>query len=193
MLKNSVFVLVLVAIMCNLLTGGELLFAQTELSESPKIPDGVQVKVVIITALGSITKNEIASCVNRELRSLGDVVLTDSNPRYRVHIIASGIIVFTVITDTLNSMNTGNFLALLNPALQEQQIDEEDKKVINHLAKLATTEEQVIDSWMAIVASGGVDSFCKPIVAWFDSRVLERDRKGAQQQLEELRKLQQNK
>ena len=193
MLKNSVFVLVLVAIMCNLLTGGELLFAQTELSESPKIPDGVQVKVVIITALESITKNEIASCVNRELRSLGDVVLTDSNPRYRVHIIASGMIIFTVITDTLNSMNIRNFLALLNPVLQEQQIDEEDEGVINHLAKLATAEEQVIDHWVAFRTSGGVDSFCKPIVAWFDSRVLERDRKEAQQQREELRKLQQNK
>lgn len=193
MLKNSVLALILVAITCNLLTGGELLFAQTELSESPKIPEGVQVKVVIITALESITKNDIAGCVNRELRSLGDVVLTDSNPRYRVHIIASGIIVFTVITDTLNSMNLRNYLALLNPILQEQQIDEEDKEVINHLAKLATAEEQVTDHWMALRVSDGVDSFCKPIVAWFDSRVLERDRKEDQQQLEELHKFKQNK
>ena len=98
--------MILVALLCNFLFIQQSGFAENESlpakPESPKNeelqPQKQQIKErkfssrveVIVSAPESI-KDQVTSYVNRELRSLGDVVITDKNPQYRLRIDAREI------------------------------------------------------------------------------------------------------
>lgn len=132
------------------------------------------VRVQVEVRANESIKSQILSYVNRELRSLGDVMLTDNSPRYRIEIVALdlasvGLVALSIVTI--------------------EQLDEEIIKVF--LSSTLRKDINESDPWFEDFRSYGriekhslrtgprkdLREFLENYVAEFDAEILEEDRK----------------
>lgn len=137
---------------------------------------------VQVTASDNI-KGSVSSYINRELRSLGDVELVEENPEWIINILAmelqtvgghkSGVAVSTVIINTFNNQLLSDWF---QPEFKNVGI-----QVTSGLAWYP-------DQWLNVGSSDGLQKLCKGIVADFDTKYLEEDRKSFRRVREFLQK-----
>jgi len=127
-----------------------------------------------VTTENSI-KSEIASCINRELRSLGDVVLTDSRPHVRVGVVAVMIEVPGRVTGYTFSVVVSKPIpdAFKSLLLSGYRGREKAAKVI-----LLKDQESITNHFVRI--GSDLPTMCNQLVADIDSHDLEIERKTYQ-------------
>jgi len=134
----------------------------------------VHFRVHVNVSGGDEIKDRIASCVNRQLRSLGDVDLVDTNPEYELGVVA-------LSTRSKGGQHTGYAIAT-NALLRfangnwEDELKPEWKKIWEQTTSALYFYPQ---SWIAVGAD--LDELCKDTVATFDAQTLESARKFRQQ------------
>lgn len=130
---------------------------------------------VNVTAKDDIN-NLITSYVTRELRSISDVVIVDTNPEWVLSIVAfevkskvgekTGVAFSTVVLEPFNN-------EILTRMLQEKFKD---------IGLIITSNLNVFHTqWLQIGSDSDVRSICSKIVADFDGEHLEKQRKLNQQ------------
>lgn len=144
---------------------------------------------VSVEAESETVTSKIVSYVNRELRSLGDVVVTDNEPRYRIGIVVlegafvsgtrtGGIAFSTVFTiplkrtgpwRTLREVLKGqHFELLLIESLDDQEL------LVTHMVNIGATKD--------------LRSMCEELVAAIDSKYFEAVRRDWQTSQDALSK-----
>ena len=136
--------------------------------ESPPFLGRVQVSV---SASDSI-KGKIESYLSRELRSLGDIVVTDDNPRWLLSIVA-------LESESKGGYKTGVDLSvvILKPFNNQLLIDNAPEKSKEAISFLTSSLYSYSDHWLLMGAPEELRSICNRIIADFDSRYLNESRK----------------
>jgi len=128
----------------------------------------------------------VKSYINRELRSLKDVELVDTDPQWELRIVAMAIgpddgdpvaVLFSVLV--LDKFDNGIFSMFL---------DALHKKTVDVLTDLTANLYEVSAQWLRIGSAEDTRSICNAIVADFDTQFLEEARKTYRQMEEELKK-----
>ena len=161
--------------------------------ELPKFSARVQVSV----SSGDQISGEITSYINRELRNLHDVIVTDDKPEYRINIVA-------MENRLTNGVRTGYSLSVIvttpfDPsvlklvvALALGQKDEKTSlELQNRITKDTLDYEMIVQHYVQTGGQDDLRGICEKVVASFDGEVLERTRKAHQEvidKVEELRK-----
>lgn len=147
----------------------------------------VRVQVVVQVDNESI-KRKIVSYVSRELRSLGDVVVTDHEPRYIIDILAlegafvSGkptgtIALSTVLSEPLKETAQGK---LLRQVLES--------KGWEWILVYVKDDNLYVTHWVQSGDTKDLRSLCETLVAWMDSQQFETRRRIWQASQDELSK-----
>ena len=120
-------------------------------------------------------KETVLTGLKEELESLGDIIVTGDNPRYRIFIAgmdAPEPLFAVVITDALgieSGSPHGTVLkALLSERLDKQEMDAVDRIVSKH--------DLICAVWVMMVPSGELFDFCEDFVERFEEEFLEPDR-----------------
>ncbi|MGA9773216.1 MAG: hypothetical protein WBV94_29565 [Blastocatellia bacterium] len=149
--------LVIISIIC--ISGN--IFAQ-----SPKPSFNAKVQVVI--SGDEVYEQQLISYMNRNLRSIGDVEITDDDPSYRVRVAfvksACGVIAASVVFTTVpywafNIVRNG-------------KLDDIEKLILNRVSD----SEQL--GPILVMTDSDIERLAKRIVAEFDASVLEGIRKN---------------
>lgn len=140
--------------------------------EPPKFSTRVQVKI----SAPEPVKNAVATLTNSELRALGDVVVADSNPNYRLSIMAIpnrtrqetvGFTFSVLITRPLDPN-------ILSPLLLSDEIDEK-KKIL--LLFLSSRYEYIEKQSLLTSSNEDIPKTVHEIVHGFNVDLIEKDRK----------------
>jgi hypothetical protein len=165
-----------------LVSPGGVVSAQTEQQSF-----SIRVQVSVEAENETLT-SKIVSYLNRELRSLGDVVVTDHEPQYKLYIVAlegeftsgtqtGAIALSTVLTMALKETTGGRMVK----QLLEYKGSEwafvliEDERLFLHL-------------WVQTGGTKDLRSLCETIVATIDSKYFEAARRDWQTSQDELSK-----
>jgi hypothetical protein len=121
-------------------------------------------------------QGQIESYITRELRSLGDVIVTDDNPRWTLSIIA-------LTTANVRGQKTGIAMSIviLEPFCCSEYVANqvpEDVKVSISLLTMGLYGYS--DHWLRICSPEDMRSLCTGIVADFDSKHLKKAREALQ-------------
>jgi hypothetical protein len=166
---------------------GQCAFAQNEL---PKFSARVQVTVEADEPI----KSDISSFISRELRSLHDVIITDSKPEYLIRIVAAeltsqgdqykpGVVLSVIFTEPFP-------FYLLRSFMSQQKIDE---AAINSLESYYSKQEVYKGQRLQAGPVYTLHKICEQIVNNFDSEYLEPARKGHQTATEIYKKIKKGK
>jgi len=116
-------------------------------------------------------RNEVASCINRELRSLGDVTLVDENPTNELQLVAMSV-------HNRGGTTTGVVFAaaVLQPMRAYVEVfrqsfapSEEQNAMLDYLAWSVTVE----DLWLRTGSDDQIRELCEELVADYDVEHLE--------------------
>jgi hypothetical protein len=130
-------------------------------------------KVKVRVSANENIKGSVGSYINRELRSLNDVELVDSNPEWEINVLAmetktvsgykSGFVLSTVI---INRFDNQMLLAALPQNYKEAA------------SKMTSSLWWYPDHWVITGSTDDLHKLCKEIVADFDTKHLEESRKS---------------
>lgn len=129
-------------------------------------------------------KSEIASCLNRELRSFSDIVLTDSEPHIRISVVAvtnafpNGYAKGYTLSVVVSKPIPKSFTNLL---LSGYSGKEKSARLI-----LLKDQESITNHFVRV--GSDLPHICKQVIADIDSDDIEVDRKEYQKALDVLRK-----
>ncbi len=191
---------ILIVLICNLLFIQQSGFGQNETTTAkPESPENEELqsqkkqvkerkfssRVEVIVSAPESIKDQVTSYVNRELRSLGDVMITGKNPQYRLRIVATeittgevgdkiGISYAVVLTEVLSWEGFETYHSL--------HIDQGDMIAIQLF--FSDKAEAVEDMYLTLGQPDELRSACERIIARFDSDHLEKDRREWQESLE---------
>ena len=125
-------------------------------------------RVSVSVSANDNIKGKIESYISRELRSLGDIIVTDDNPRWILRIVAlesttkggykSGIDISVVI---LKPFNNDLIISIIS------QVDEKSKEVVS---LLTSNLYSFSDHSLRVGAPEDLRSICSGIVADFDTQ-----------------------
>lgn len=168
----------LMAALCSIAILGFPLYA-TDVSK-PLTPEQEkfwlrpQWKVKVTVSADESIKNSVSSYLNRELRSLGDVDIVDNNPEWQLSILGgeletaggrkTGVVLSTVILTPFNSK------ILLSQQLKPEYKD----KALQMTSQLFWYPEH----WLRIGPADSLQTLCKEIIAAFDTKYLEEQRRS---------------
>lgn len=123
----------------------------------------------------------VSSYLKRELRSLTDVEIVENNPEWIINILVveletvgghkNGVAISTVITSQLRSQSLSE---LFQPKYSDLGL------------RLTSGLKKVGSHWLNIGSSNDLQNLCKEIVADFDTKHLEEDRKLHREMREEF-------
>jgi len=147
--------------------------------EAPKFSARVQVD---LQCGDEIMRSDMSSYINRELRSLGDVTVVDTEPQWTLHIIAYEM-------KTKGGQPTGVAVSLVVTS-SGKQFAEDVADVLKRAGAAETTIKLVTEDISSMVRYGdhllqtglrsGLKGICESNVSTFDSRTLEPARKFSQ-------------
>ncbi len=121
-------------------------------------------------------KESVLTCLKEELECLGDIIVTDDNPRYRIFVVgmdAPEPIFAVVITDTLG-MEGGSPHGTVLKSLLSERLDEEEMDAV---ARIAAKHDLICSVWVMRAPSGDLFHLCEDLVERFEGEILEPDRK----------------
>ncbi len=142
-------------------------------------------RVGVYVSANENIKGEIESYISRELRSLGDIIVTDSNPRWILNIVAmelltkggykSGVVLSVII---LEPFDNGLVKTLL--------VDKTDRQ----MCVLLTSNLYYYPKghWLRVGAPGDLRNLCNGIVADFDTEYLKPARNLWQKIVDSMKK-----
>jgi len=137
-------------------------------------------RVRVDVAAGDSIKSQVTSYINRELRALNDVTLADAEPEYILSIIASEIV------DT-----TGNAVVYAIAVIAIRPFDETliASMVQPKYKSTALNSLKGLTYYPASAQYWGSDiqKLCRNVVADYDARVLEKERKSHREIMDFLR------
>ena len=135
-------------------------------------------RVEVQVTADNLIRSQIASNINRALRTIPDIVVVDGNPHYRFQILASevytrqgnpvGVVLSAVAIRPVD-------VELLKPLLREEFTQ------LMPLVSAAIGGDQIhLGHWVVVGAENEIGILCEKIVAGFDSTTLESLRKLAE-------------
>lgn len=147
--------------------------ADVSKASSPKIEKSFRLKVRIDVTADNDIKNSVSSYLNRELRSLGDVDIVDNDYHWALSILAvqlttiggykSGVAISTVI---LTPFTNAVFVGLFKPEYRDGGL------------ALTSNLFQYPDQWLNVGQTDALQNLCKEVIAQFDTKYLEEQRKS---------------
>ncbi len=189
--KYFFFMELLIVVIILLTVYGRLSFAQGKSFHYFKIKLNVETKPKNI-------KGSIERFMERELRDLGDVILTDSESEWEINVKAAEImiensdkkdIVCTAVV--LEPVNKGKLDALIDTYLyKHREIDNSAiEKFSTELAKLMHEYKRVSEHLLFLADSIHIRRLCSEIIAEFNRKCLNPKREFYQLEREAIRKL----
>jgi hypothetical protein len=132
-----------------------------------------------VSAKNDSFKGKIESYISRELRSLGDVTVTDDKPDWVLYILAletyikgeqkAGVILSTTV---LKPFNNKLLLNMVNEKFKEV-VSKSTSGILEHR-----------DNWLQIGSPSNLRSICNEIVADFDSQWIKPEREHRQKEID---------
>jgi hypothetical protein len=132
-----------------------------------------------VNATDESLKDRVSSYMNRELRGLGDIEITESHPTYKISVIALAV-------SLKNGHNVGYAISYVvtEPLESWQNLATDLNEKAQQLVKLITSESERLDDHKLLI---GTDADLKQtvddLVSNFDTKMLEPSRR-AQRQLQ---------
>ena len=165
-----------------LVSSGGVISAQTE-------QQSFSVRVqVSVSAKNEIVKSKIVSFISRELRSLGDVSVTDHEPQYILLIVA-------LEAEFVSGTTTGDIAlsTVLTKPLKESAQGKLLKKFLEYKGSewiFVFLEDQslFLEHWVQTGGAKDLRSLCETLVTQIDLKYLEADRRNWQASRDELSK-----
>jgi len=143
-------------------------------ASSPAVAEDLQTfsgRVQVLVSASDSIKGKIESYLSRELRSLGDIVVTDDNPRWILSVVAleaeskggfkTGVDLSVVILESFNNQYVVN----VTP--------EKSKKLVS---VMTSSLYSYTGHWLRVGAPEDLRSMCNGIIADFDSSELKKAR-----------------
>lgn len=138
-------------------------------------PGKFEARVDLVLDIPESIENPFRRCIVQELKSLGDVTLTDRNPRYRITVMAlpnktrEEIIGFTFSVLVTRPFDEN----LLRPLLMSRNIGENEKRM---LYVVGASYEKIEKASLLTSSPDELGSICRQIVSGFNDDLLEKDR-----------------
>ena len=137
--------------------------------------DKFEARVDFVLDVPESIENPFRRCIVQELKSLGDVTLTDRNPQYRITVMAlpnktrEEIIGFTFSVLVTRPFDEN----LLKPLLMSRNIGENEKRM---LYVVGANYEKIEKASLLTSSPDELGSICRQIVSGFNDDLLEKDR-----------------
>jgi hypothetical protein len=141
---------------------------------SPAIAEDLQPfsgRVQVSVSANESIKGKIESYLSRELRSLGDVVVTDDNPRWILSVVA-------LESESKSGYKTGVDLSvvILEPFNNQFFVDMVPEKSKELASSMTSSLYSYSGHWLRVGAPEDLRSICNGIIADFDSSELKEAR-----------------
>lgn len=142
---------------------------------SEQIQEDLPTRIQLKIGGNDSIKEEVMTFLKTELETLGDIIVTDNNPRYRIFITGMDepeLFFAVVITDALG-MESGSPHGTILKALLSERLNEQEMGAV---AQIATKHDLICSVWATLVQSGHIFDFCEDLVERFEVEILEPDR-----------------
>ncbi|MBO2568535.1 hypothetical protein [Shewanella algae] len=141
---------------------------------SPAVAEDLQPfsgRVQVSVSASDTIKGKIESYLSRELRSLGDVVVTDDNPRWILSIVA-------LESESKSGYKTGVELSvvILEPFNNQFVVNMVPEKSKDLVSGMTSSLYSYSGHWLRVGAPEDLRSICNGIIADFDSSELKEAR-----------------
>lgn len=139
------------------------------------MPGKFEARVDFVLDVPDSIESPFRRCIVQELKSLGDVTLTDRNPQYRITVMAlpnktrEEIIGFTFSVLVTRPFDEN----LLRPLLMSGNIGESEKRI---LYVVGANYEKIEKASLLTASPNELGSICRQIVSGFNDDLLEKDR-----------------
>jgi hypothetical protein len=140
------------------------------------LPTKFSARVNLVVDVPENIEQLFADCLMQELRSIGDIILTNNNPQYRITVMALPNrtekedigFTFSILISRPIDMN------ILRTVLSSEKISEDEKKILVLIGK---NYEKIEKTSLLTCSPNELGRICKEIVSGFNADILENDRR----------------